>query len=235
MNICILAHRPEEMERMSAILSGADVDCRAFNSLPDLLDHLGHSNCAMLIAVLPALGSDVVAGLRAVREQLDPDTPTLLIAATTDQESLMAALSAGASDYLLLPLRGRELLARMQILLKRAYPTEQVAATLTFGPYAFDMHTCRALVSGVPVALTHKEFELALLFFQNLGRPLSRAYILDVLWPGNPEMLSRTLDTHVSRVRNKLALGRESRYQIVPVYSYGYRLEEMGEEAGRPG
>ena len=83
-------------------------------------------------------------------------------------------------------------------------------------------------MEGEPIDVTHKEFDLALLFFRNIGRPLSRAYILEAVWCATMAVPSRTMDTHVSRVRNKLQLRPENGFRLVPVYSYGYRLEQMG-------
>jgi DNA-binding winged helix-turn-helix (wHTH) protein len=77
------------------------------------------------------------------------------------------------------------------------------------------------------IDVTHKEFNLALLFFRNIGRPLSRAYIHEAIWVRETAVPSRTMDTHVSRVRNKLQLRPENGFRLVPVYSYGYRLEKL--------
>ena len=79
------------------------------------------------------------------------------------------------------------------------------------------------------IPVTQKEFALALLFFQHLGRPLSRAFIHEAVWSGDAELSSRTLDTHVSRVRTKLGLIPQRGYRLVPVYSFGYRLEQITE------
>jgi DNA-binding response OmpR family regulator len=83
-------------------------------------------------------------------------------------------------------------------------------------------------MDGEQIDVTHKEFNLALLFFRNLGRPLSRAYIHESIWVRETAVPSRTMDTHVSRVRNKLRLRPENGFRLVPVYSYGYRLEKLG-------
>jgi DNA-binding response OmpR family regulator len=80
---------------------------------------------------------------------------------------------------------------------------------------------------GKPVDVTRKEFDLALLFLRNLGRPLSRTLIVETVWAGHPLQTSRTMDTHVSRVRNKLGLIPEQGYRLSPVYGYGYRLDEI--------
>jgi DNA-binding response OmpR family regulator len=85
------------------------------------------------------------------------------------------------------------------------------------------------VVNGQSVELTQKEFDLALLFFRNIGRPLSRAYIREAVWASDAEIASRTMDTHVSRVRSKLLLRPENGFRLAPVYSYGYRLEQLPE------
>ena len=100
---------------------------------------------------------------------------------------------------------------------------------MAFGHHEFLMGRSQVEVEGRLVTLTQKEFELALLFFRHLGRPLSRAYIHETVWSRDAELSSRTLDTHVSRVRNKLGLKPEAGYRLAPVYSFGYRLEQIPE------
>jgi DNA-binding response OmpR family regulator len=102
------------------------------------------------------------------------------------------------------------------------------AEQLQFGPYVFETRPGRLLMDGAVIEVTHKEFYLALLFFRNIGRPLSRAYIHEAVWIRETALPSRTMDTHVSRVRNKLQLRPENGFRLVPVYSYGYRLEKLG-------
>lgn len=151
--------------------------------------------------------------------------PLLLIANAADQAAVGAALAAGADDYLLRPLRRGELIARVAILLARFHPAPPQAET--YGAYTFDLVDRRVGVNGEEVALTEKEFELALLFFRHLGRPLSRAYLHEAVWPGL-EDTGRSVDTHVSRVRSKLGLRPERGFRLAPVYSFGYRLEQLG-------
>jgi DNA-binding response OmpR family regulator len=82
-------------------------------------------------------------------------------------------------------------------------------------------------LNGEAIRTTEKEFRLALLFFRHLGKPLSRAFILESVWPENAEFSSRSMDTHVSRVRTKLGLQPARGFRLAPVYSYGYRLEQI--------
>jgi DNA-binding response OmpR family regulator len=76
--------------------------------------------------------------------------------------------------------------------------------------------------------LTEKEFNLVVFLFQNLGRLLSRGHLLEALWGLNASVPTRTLDTHISRVRKKLELHSANGFRLVPAYNYGYRLERVG-------
>jgi DNA-binding response OmpR family regulator len=96
-----------------------------------------------------------------------------------------------------------------------------------FGDYEFDLGRKHVLVKGNPVSLTQKEFELALLLFRHLSRPLSRAHLLDMIWKQATDIPSRTMDTHVSMLRAKLGLRPENGYRLTPIYGYGYRLERL--------
>jgi DNA-binding response OmpR family regulator len=77
------------------------------------------------------------------------------------------------------------------------------------------------------VDLTAKDFDLSVLFLRNVGRLLSRGHIRETVWGPNAVVTSRTLDTHVSRIRNKLGLTPEHGWRLGAVYRYGYRLEQL--------
>ncbi|HEY4318733.1 MAG TPA: response regulator transcription factor [Herbaspirillum sp.] len=167
--------------------------------------------------------------------------PVLLSAARNETAALQTALQTGADaraavDYVLKPLRLNEVQLRVQILLQRADPDYQDQQQLRFAQYVFETPSNRITRDGVAVEMTQKEFELALLLFGNLGRPLSRAYIQDAIWSranddDDDDLPSRTLDTHISRVRNKLQLKPEQGFRLTPVYGYGYQLEQVGADA----
>lgn len=80
-------------------------------------------------------------------------------------------------------------------------------------------------MDGKPVEVTHREYTLALTLFQNRGRLLSRDHLREVVWGHNAEVQSRSLDTHVSRLRNLLNLRAGQPYAISAIYGYGYRLD----------
>ena len=82
-------------------------------------------------------------------------------------------------------------------------------------------------LDGREVILTDKEFELAAFLFRNLGRLLSRGHLLEAVWGRNPDLATRTVDTHISRVRSKLNLRPENGFRLTPTYNFGYRLEKI--------
>jgi len=147
-----------------------------------------------------------------------------VLSARSRIEERVSSLDDGADDYMVKPLRVAELKARITALLRRAYPvsTDDVQQ---FGDYTFDRTSLSVQFNGQTVSLTHREFALALLLFQNAGRLLSRDHLRESVWGQNAEVLSRTLDTHISRLRQQLQLRPGGAYAILAVYGLGYRLD----------
>jgi DNA-binding response OmpR family regulator len=227
MRIAVLDNDRSQTELVCQVLSSAGHSCHAFDNGKDMLGQLRRESYDMLIIHWQAADMSGAEVLRWARERLPPNLPVLFITGRSGEDDIVAGLAAGADDYMIKPLRRGELVARVQALLRRAYPTQNAVEQIKFGNYIFETRTGRLTVNGTQVEVTQKEFDLALLFFRNIGRPLSRAYILEAVWARDVEIPSRTMDTHVSRVRSKLNLRPEHGFRLAPVYSYGYRLEQM--------
>jgi DNA-binding response OmpR family regulator len=228
MRIAVLDNDRSQADLICQVLSSAGHVCQSFDNAKEFLGQLRKDNYDMLILdwqVSDLSGAEV---LRRAKEKMPSNTPIMFLTSSSAEDDIVAGVNAGADDYMIKPLRRGEMVARVQALLRRAYPAQNGAEQLQFGPYIFETRPGRLLMDGNVIEVTHKEFYLALLFFRNIGRPLSRAYIHEAVWIRETAVPSRTMDTHVSRVRNKLQLKPENGFRLVPVYSYGYRLEKLG-------
>lgn len=208
------------------LASTAGFGCAIFGQQKTLLDYLQKEGCDVLIVDCDET-DDTKPILEWARSHLASALPLLALTSGAP-DSIAALLDQGTSDYLIKPVRQSELTVRLQVVLRRAYPERFTYEPLVFGDYAFDEGSHTIKVENKPVELTQKEFALALLFFRHLNRPLSRAFIVERIWSRDMEVSSRTVDTHVSRVRNKLGLKPENGFKLMPVYSFGYRLEQIG-------
>lgn len=172
-------------------------------------------------------GEEVLKWVRA--NQSEHSLPIIFMTSRDDEAGITQILNAGADDYVVKPVSGPILRARIGSLLRRAYPVNPEATVREFDQFRFDVNLKQAYVGDKAVSLTQKEFELALLLFQHLDRPLSRAHILDLVWKQATDIPSRTMDTHISMLRTKLGLRPENGYRLAPIYGYGYRLERVGQ------
>lgn len=227
MRIAVLDDDRSQTDLVSQVLNTAGHICYPFQSGKEMVNQLRRESFDMLIIdwQVPDLSGAEV--LKWAREKLPSTLPVLFMTSRSGEDDIVAGLAAGADDYMIKPIRRGELVARVQALLRRAYPSQNTVEQIQFGDYIFESRTGRLIVAGTAVDVTQKEFDLALLLFRNLGRPLSRAYILEAVWSRDIEIPSRTMDTHVSRVRSKLQLRPENGFRLAPVYSYGYRLEQI--------
>jgi DNA-binding response OmpR family regulator len=228
MRIAILDSDRSQADLICQVLTTAGHMCHGFGNGKDLLAQLRKDSYDMLILDWQVADLPGVEVLRRAKDKMPANTPMMFLTNSSGEDDIVAGLGAGADDYMIKPLRRGELVARVQALLRRAFPSQNGAEQLQFGQYVFETRPGRLLMNGAVIEVTHKEFYLALLFFRNIGRPLSRAYIHEAVWIRESAVPSRTMDTHVSRVRNKLQLRPENGFRLVPVYSYGYRLEKLG-------
>ncbi|SFA93067.1 DNA-binding response regulator, OmpR family, contains REC and winged-helix (wHTH) domain [Collimonas sp. OK607] len=227
MRIAVLDDDPSQTDLVCQVLTSSGHVCHPFQSGKEILNQLRRESYDMLVLdwQVPDLSGPEV--LRWVRDKLPKTIPVLFITSRSGEDDIVEGLAAGADDYMIKPIRRSELVARVQALLRRAYPIQNSSEQIVFNDYLFETRSGRLTLAGKPIEITQKEFDLALLFFRNLGRPLSRAYILEAVWSRDVDIPSRTMDTHVSRVRSKLQLRPENGYRLAPVYSYGYRLEQL--------
>ncbi|MCX9156228.1 response regulator transcription factor [Niveibacterium sp. 24ML] len=229
MRLAMLEDDRDQSGTLAAWLQDAGHDVHAFSHARELMKVAGRESFDLFLIdwMLPEItGAEVLRWLRVDRE--DP-TPVIFVTARDAEEDIVAALGAGADDYIVKPVRRLELISRISAVLRRVRPKEP-ERELRVPPYRFDLTQKACSLGETKIDLTDKEFELAVFLFRNLGRLLSRGHLLEAVWGRNPNVATRTIDTHVSRLRTKLALRPENGYRLTPTYNYGYRLERATEE-----
>ena len=174
---------------------------------------------------VPDLSGEEV--LRWLREKQQSTVPVLFATSRDSEADIVAALQAGADDYMVKPVRRLELLARVDSLLRRARPKQSETEPITVGPYSIDLVDRVVTLRGATIEMTDKEYDLTVFLFRNIGRLTSRGHISESVWGRSSDVQSRTVDTHVSRVRKKLELGPANGVRLTPVYNFGYRLEKV--------
>ncbi len=162
-----------------------------------------------------------------VREHIDWAIPVVFVTARDSEEEIVGGLNLGADDYIVKPVRQQEFLARVAAVSRRSQATATPAGRLKFPPFELDEASRAVQRDGRQVELTQKEYELALFLFRNHGRLLSRGHILQSVWGHQADITTRTVDTHISRLRTKLGLGVDIGWQLNAVYNHGYRLEHL--------
>jgi len=166
---------------------------------------------------------DGLAVLVWLRETMAMRAPVMFATTRAEEEALVLALDKGADDYLIKPLRRAETLARIGALMRRG--STKPLPVVTLGGVQVDIDKHRATINGMLVDLTDRELALAVYMLRNHGRLLTRQELLENVWRTSPNIVTRTVDTHVSRLRAKLRLTPENGFDLSTVYHKGYRLE----------
>ena len=225
MNFAIVEDSRSQAEVLKALLKSAGHQAEVFADGRSCIEALKIRSFDFFIIdwTLPDIGGDEV--LNVVREQCGWEVPVIFCTARTGEESAADILRLGADDYIPKPIRYMEFMARVESLLRR----RKVASpsVLRFGAIEVNLEARRVTLAGNEVELTQREFDLAIALLRNVGRVLPREELLANVWVREPDIDSRTVDTHASRLRKKLGLGGESGLMLTSVYGQGYRLDTV--------
>lgn len=227
MRIAILEDDADQVELMQSWLREVGHVCQDFGSGSEFKTALKRETFDLLVVDwnLPdTTGPEVLSW---VREHLDWRIPVLFVTSRNHEEDIVYALEHGADDYMTKPVKQQETLARITALERRSHTLSEQAITLKHGLFEFDVTNRHVRIGMDTVELTNKEFDLALLLFRNPGRLLSRSYILENIWGTSGELNTRTVDTHISRIRNKLSIHPDNGVRLNAIYNHGYRLETL--------
>ena len=168
---------------------------------------------ALLDIMLPKVnGYELLEYIRPV------GIPVIFLTAKNTVDDRVKGLLAGAEDYIVKPFAMAELLARMEVVLRRFH---KVDSHLSYDDYEIDLDSSKVTGPEGEIALTPKEFDLFVLLVRNRGVALFRSRIFQIIWETDLDGDSRTLDLHIQRLRKKLQLGE----RLKTVYRIGYRLD----------
>ncbi|UXI69338.1 response regulator transcription factor [Tahibacter amnicola] len=216
----------DQADLVSLWLERAGYTPRVFRSANEFRRRLGNEAVDLLLLdwMLPdATGLDVLAWIRS---SANAELPVIFLTARSLDEDVVKGLESGGDDYVIKPPKQAELLARVAAVLRRRGVDTEGSAELALPPYHVDLQRRRVAIGGREIELTQREFDLATYLFRRQGRIVSRDALLENVWNMSAQVSTRTVDTHVSRLRKKLELGGEHGWRLTAVYQHGYRLEQ---------
>jgi two-component system alkaline phosphatase synthesis response regulator PhoP len=178
----------------------------------------------LLDVMLPELdGFEVLRLIRLER----PSQPVILLTAKGLESDKVRGLNLGADDYVTKPFSIRELLARVQAVLRRVHTEKKPGATFVAGDLEIDFGRRECRRQGTEVALSYKEFEVLRYLIEHRGETVTREALLDAVWEKDAKdaSASRTVDTHIANLRKKVEGDGRTRY-IRTVHKVGYKFNE---------
>jgi DNA-binding response OmpR family regulator len=158
--------------------------------------------------------------------------PIMMVSARSDEDEKIACLDAGADDYIVKPFSQRELIARMNVHLRRIEDSNLnrnpvQTDSITFDHFQINRSTHKVIVGGVQVTLTKKEFLILWLLCKQPNEVIARKFLIEQVWGYLDIDDDRVIDTHLNRIRSKLK-EHTSIIQIRTIWGIGYKLEVKG-------
>ncbi len=227
MRIALLEDDPDQAALLVLWLSDAGHQCVHYAESKRFLRAINRESYDLLILdwMVPEMNGLEV--LNWVRGNVEWQVPVLFVTQKEDERYIVEALEAGADDYMVKPVKQREMAARVTALGRRVGLVDDKTSIIEINPYHIDTKQHAVAVDGEPVKLTQKEYELIVFLFRNVGRVISRSHLLESVWGTNPDINTRTIDTHMSRIRSKLKITPENGWRLSSIYQHGYRLDQL--------
>ncbi len=194
----------------------------------EALQHFQQKSYDILLLDVMMPGIDGFDVCRTIRRQ--SSVPIIMITARGEDYERIMGLDIGADDYIVKPFSAAEVMARVRAILRRlpAAPSRELpgCAELQLQPDA-----CQALLAGQEIPLTKKETDILQLLLENKGRVFSRDHLLNSLWGADYDGDTRTIDSHIKRLRAKLDAMPHPQWQIKTIWGVGYSFEVLHHEA----
>lgn len=214
--ILIVDDEPAIAALISRVLTAAGYTCQAVTSSEKAADLIEQNryDLVLLDVMMPKIdGYDLLEYIRPT------GTPSIFVTAKDAISERVRGLHSGADDYIVKPFAPAELTARVEAVLRR---TGRATVQYSLWGCTVDTAACRVTRAGQEIKLTRKEYELLLLLLRGRGTALYRDYLYETLWGDDMSLDTRTLDTHITRLRKKLDLGDK----LHAVRQVGYILEK---------
>lgn len=214
--ILIVDDEPAIAALISRVLTAAGYTCQAVTSSEKAADLIEQNryDLVLLDVMMPKIdGYDLLEYIRPT------GTPSIFVTAKDAVSERVRGLHSGADDYIVKPFAPAELTARVEAVLRR---TGRATVQYPLWGCTVDTAACRVTRAGQEIKLTRKEYELLLLLLRGRGMALYRDYLYETLWGDDMSLDTRTLDTHITRLRKKLDLGDK----LHAVRQVGYMLEK---------
>lgn len=225
LHIAVLDDDRDQCELIGHWLEQEDIDYQTFGTATELFRAIREQafNLFLIDWELPDLNGPAV--LSRLRGSLKITAPVLFITARSAESDVERVLEAGAEDYLVKPLKPRELLARIRARARQAGVALDGSDVLERHDLVLDRSDGSVSLGEQAVSLSAREFNLLWLLASRMGTPVSREQILAEVWGHTQPIATRTVDTHVSRLRSKLDLKANENWKLSGVSGVGYKLE----------
>lgn len=227
MRIALLEDNKHEADLLSGWLRAAGHTGVLYGSGKAFVKEVSRESFDLLIVGVRAAAMTSMEVLVSLHASLTATVPVLRVIEQDNEHEIVAMLKSGADDCMVTPLRRAEFLARVEVLGRRIARVSKRAQVLNYGNLSVDIKNRVVLRNGQRIPLTPKSYDLAVFLFSNLGQLMSRSYLMERIWGRGTSASTRTLDTHISRLRSDLGLTPENGWQLQSVYQHGYRLEQL--------
>lgn len=215
--ICLVEDETDLSNLIKAYLEKAEYNVVCFGKGKDAIDYI---NEKVDLWILDIMLADDVNGydiIKAIREK-DENVPVIFTSARDQDLDKILGLELGSDDYITKPYSPKELVLRVNKIIKRVYK-EEVVDVITYGEYSIDLVKRLVSFKEKEVKLTTLEFDLLVVFLKNLDKSFSREEILDLVWGIDYFGSDRVVDDLVRRLRKKMP-----KLNLNAIYGYGYRL-----------
>ena len=215
--ICLVEDEVDLANLIKTYLEKAGYNVVSFTKGSEAINYIGNDVNLWILDIM--LGDDVNGYdiIKAIREK-DEEVPVIFTSARDQDLDKILGLELGSDDYITKPYSSKELVLRVNKIIKRVYKDENTS-TLNYEDYAIDLTKRMVFENGKEIKLTTLEFDLLILFLKNKDKSFTRDEILDAIWGSDYFGSDRVVDDLVRRLRKRLP-----KLNLNSIYRYGYRL-----------